>query len=580
MLIQDLKKWLKTTPIAEVKQYAQRLEGKVEELKVDARVFASQDDVNAVEGILEDIRYYSKVYRITRGYYDILFFTYEYFSEEKNELNETNLIPKGVFIEDAPDFHRELTAKLDELNTVKPTKNIGWGAPRGSGKSAYLSNIEPIHVTVYGTRKYIVIISETISMSQNFLEFVSTNLKSNAKLREDFGELLSPNKNKNPEDNNEGFVTFTDIKVQASSMGGQLRGARHKNTRPDLILCDDIESSKNTNTQDLREKNLHWFNTVVVPLGDITRTAIIYMGTLVHGQGLLPDVLSRADYDSKIYSSIISEPVHQELWDKIELMLRDIDNPNRLDDATAFYHANKEQMDEGIEVLWGDRFSYFDLIKKKVEVGSRAFASEYLNLPSDAESCVFREDYLYHYTDNDLFDNFGKRIPLDVVGFYDIAMGKNKRSDYNSIHMIGRDRRTGAIYVLESWNKKCTPSEALEKCLELIEKHKPKTFGVETINAQFEIYRHLQSAVIKNGLYYTRIKPVNPTGKKEQRIEMLEPLFEQGVIRTKREHRLLHEMLLQYPNHSHDDAPDCLASAIDLIKVNRKKGYFYKPEGV
>lgn len=580
MLIGELKKWLKVTPLPEVRGYTDRLEGKIEELKIDAKAFALDNDRDAVEGILEDIKYYSKVYRITRGYYDILFFAYEYFSEDRNELNETNLIPSGVSIEDAPDFHRELCSKLDELNTEKPTKNIGWGAPRGSGKSAYLSNIEPIHAVVYGTRKYILIISETISMSQNFLEFVSTNLKSNAKLREDFGELLSPNKNKNIEDNNEAIVTFNEIKIQASSMGGQLRGSRFKNARPDLILADDIESSKNTNTQDLREKNLHWFNTVIVPLGDIDKTAIIYMGTLVHGQGLLPNVLSRADYDSKIYSSIISEPDNQELWDKVELTLRDIDIPDRLNVATAFYHEHKAEMDKGVEVLWADRFSYFDLIKKKVEVGSRAFASEYLNLPSDSESAVFKEESLYHYSDNDLFDKYGKKLDLDVVGFYDIAMGKNKRSDYNSIHIIGRDKRTGAIYVLESWNKKCTPSEALEKCLEFIGNYKPKTFGVETISAQYEIFRMLQTAVIQKGHYYTRIKPVNPTAKKEQRIEMLEPLFEQGVIRTRKTHRLLHEMLLQYPNHSHDDAPDCLASAIDLLRVNRKRGYFYKPEGL
>lgn len=580
MLINDLKKWLRTTPLDEVKQYADRLEGKIEELKVDAKAFASQGDVEAVEDILEDVRYYSKVYRITRGYFDILYFAYEYFSEEKNPENETNLIPNGVFIEDAPDFHRELCSKLDELNTIHPTKNIGWGAPRGSGKSAYLSNIEPTHAVVYGTRKYILIISETVAMAQNFLEFVSTNLKSNAKLREDFGECLSPNKNKNIEDNQEGFVTFDDIKVQASSIGGQLRGSRHKNARPDLILLDDIESSKNTNTQDLREKNLHWFNSVIVPIGSPDRTAIIYMGTLVHGQGLLPNVLSRPDYDSKIYSSIKSEPVNQELWTKVEMMLKDVDNPNRLHEAEQFYYEHKAEMDEGVEVLWADRFSYFDLIKKKVEVGSRAFASEYLNLPSDAESCIFREDYLYYYTDNDLFDNTGKKIPMDVVGFYDIAMGKNKRSDYNSITIIGRDRRTGAIYVLESWNKKCTPSEALEQCLKFIEQYRPRVFGVETINAQFEIFRMLQSAVIKNGMYYTHVKAVNPTAKKEQRIEMLEPLFEQGVIRTKKNQRLLHEMLLQYPNHNHDDAPDCLASAINLLKVNRKKGYFYKPEGI
>lgn len=105
-------------------------------------------------------------------------------------------------------------------------------------------------------------------MSQNFVEFISQNLKENPKLRADFGENLSPNGNKKEQDNGEGFTTHTEIKVQASSTGGQLRGSRFRNARPDLIICGDLESSKNTNTQDLRDKNLHWYNSVIVPLRD------------------------------------------------------------------------------------------------------------------------------------------------------------------------------------------------------------------------------------------------------------------------------------------------------------------------
>ncbi|WP_340034493.1 phage terminase large subunit [Bacillus sp. FSL K6-0993] len=584
MLAMDLIKWLKDTPIDEVIEYASRLEGKIEEMRIDALNYIQEGDRDSAEEMLEEIKYYSKVYRMTRGYFDSLFFAYEYFSDDKNPENETNLIPKGVSIDDAPDFHRELTAKLDELTTINPIKNICWGSSRGSGKSAYLSNVYPTHAVVYRTRKYIVIISETASMSQNFVEFISTNLKSNAKLREDFGEHLSPNKKANPEDNQEGFVTFSEIKVQSSSMGGQLRGSRFKNARPDLICCDDLESAKNTNTKDLRDKNLHWFNSVVVPLGDPKKTAIIYMGTLVHGQGLLPNIMRRSGYDSKMYSAIISEPVHQDYWEKLENMLRDIDNPYRESEAEAFYAENREIMDEGVEVLWADRFSYFDLIKKKIEIGSRAFASEYLNKPSDDESVIFREDYFLYFEDSDLFveDVKGRsRIShhLDIVGFWDIAMGKNSRSDYNAINIIARDRRTGAIYVLESWAKKCTPSQAMEVALNMVEKYQPKKFGVETIQAQYDIYRQMQSRAVQRGLYFTRIVPVNPTTRKESRIEALEPLFEQGVIRIKKNQRILQEQLLQYPNHDHDDSIDSLASAIGMTRVN-KRGFWYKPEGI
>lgn len=580
MLVDKLIKWLHDTPVEELKTYTDKLDGAIEELKIDAEQYGEDNDTEAVAETIDEIKEKQKLYRIIRGYYDTLFFAYEYFSDGSNPENETNLIPESGSLETAPDFHRELCGKLDELNTANPTKKIGWGAPRGSGKSAYLTNVEPTHAVVYQTRKYILIISETISMSQNFLEFVATNLKMNAKLVGDFGEVLSINNRHNETDNNEAFVTHTGIKVQASSMGGQLRGSRFKSTRPDLILCDDLESSKNTNTQELREKNIHWFNSVIEPIGDPTRTAIVYMGTLVHGNGLLPNVVQRPEYDSKIYSSIINEPTHMDMWVDLENNLRDIDNPDRLFEAEKYYYENKEKMDEGAEVLWADRFSYFDLIKKKVDVGSRAFASEYLNSPSDSETAIFKEEYMTYFDWKDLHHESGSKMNLDIYGFWDIAMGKNHRSDYNAVVIIGRDPKTGVIYVLEAWAKKCPPSEAMAKALEYIEMYRPKTFGVETIQAQFEFYRQIQAEAVKRGYYFTRIKPVNPTAKKEQRIEALEPLFESGVIRIRKQQRLLEDMLLQYPSHSHDDLPDCLASALGLTRLNRQRAYYNKPEGL
>lgn len=580
MIASEVIKWLHDTSIEEIKRYASLLEVTIAELTLDAKHYAEIKDVESVKEIIEDIKGKKQLYRMIRGYYDVLFFAYEYFSDGRNKENETNLIPEGTSIEDAPVFHVELCSKLDDLTTLRPTKKIGWGAPRGSGKSAYLSNIYPTHSVVYQNRRYMLVISETVGMSQSFLEFVSTNLKHNDKLRGDFGTVLDPNKKKNEEDNQESFVTSTNIKVQAASIGGQLRGSRFKNARPDLIICDDIESSKNTNTQDLRDKNLHWFNSVIEPIGDPTTTSIIYMGTLVHGQGLLPNVLQRPEYDSKIYSSVLSEPIHNEMWEQFENTLKDVENQNRLIEAENYYYSNKTLMDEGIQVLWGERFSYLDLMKKKVDLGSRAFSSEYLNLPSDIESAIFKEDYFNYFDREDLYFKDGSKKYLDIYGFWDIAMGKNSRSDYNAIIIIGREPKSGIVYVLEAFAKKCQPHEAMQKALEFITKYQPKVFGVETINAQFEFYRQLQEKAVQQGLYGTKIRPVNPTAKKEQRIEALEPLFEQGFIRTQKHQRLLEEMFIQYPAHPHDDLPDCLASVLGLTRLTKARRHFNKPEGL
>lgn len=523
--------------------------------------------------LFEKAQALQREYRILRSEYDVLYFAYEYFSYHRNELNENNLIPEGTIFDNAPAFHKELCEKLDELNK-NVTKRIGWSVPRGHGKSAYLSNVFPVHQIVFQKRKYIIIVSETEKMAQKFVEFVADQLKFNAKLRDDFGDILSPRKQMNEADNLEGFTTQTGIKLQSASIGKQLRGARHGAYRPDLVILDDLESSKNTNTKELREKNLHWFNSVIVPIGDITRTAMIYMGTLVHGQGLLPAVLQRSDFDSRIYSAIVSEPIRSDLWATIDKMLRDTEDPDREYKADRFYYENKEAMDEGALTLWNERFTYYDMMKIKINVGSKAFASEYLNQASDSESCIFKKEYFSFYAEKDIDIN-----QLDLYSFWDIAIGKNKRSDYNAIVTIGRHKFTGVIYVVDSWAEKIPMHKALEVALQKIRQYKPKAFGVETVQAQYDMYRQLRDRAVQAGLYSTRLIPVNPKGKKEDRIEALEPLVENGYIRFNKGHRLLLEQMELFPSATNDDSVDALASVVEIAGKQRKRTYYKKPKG-
>jgi predicted phage terminase large subunit-like protein len=518
--------------------------------------------------------------RVVRSHDDTLFFMYTYFSDLNNEDNEGNIIPAGVAIEDAPDFHGLLTDTLNVLSTDAITKRIAWSVPRGHAKSAYLSNMFPVHQIVFGLRRYIIIVSETLSMSRKFVEWVNDQLKFNKKLREDFGELLQPQRQLNEKDNADAFETFNGCYVQASSIGGQLRGSRYKSYRPDLIILDDLESSKNTNTMELRTKNEEWFNKVVMPMGDPRRTAIIYMGTLVHATGLLPAVLKRADFEGKLFSAIVSEPDRQDLWERYEEIYRDQENDNRLIDAEEFYRDNKEEMDKGVRTLWNDRFPYYKLMMEKVNIGSRAFGSEFLNKPIDDETAIFKSHYFMYFDDKDLFDSVGRPLPLDVFGFWDVAIGKNANSDYNAIVTLGRDRRTGIIYVLDAWAKKIPMHEALRVAEQKIAQYGHKIFGVETVQAQYDMFRQLRENATRRGLYRTRFKAVNPKGKKESRIMTLEPLFENGTIRMKRSQRLLIEQLQQFLNHDHDDLPDALASAVDLCGGNRRRSFMQKPTGL
>ncbi len=543
-------------------------------------------DVLQIEKELEDAE---QAYRITRSEFDILYFAYEYFSEERNAGSESNAIPEGVDISDAPHIHVELCHTLHLVSNVDRTMRLAQSMPRGHAKSLYLSNIFPLHQIVYRKRRFILIVSETESMSRKFIEFIADALRHNEKLISDFGQLVSSGaededrKLKNLKDNVELFETINGVYVQSASTGKQLRGSRQKQFRPDLVISDDLESSKNTNTPELREKNLDFFNKTLIPIGTPENTAFLYMGTMVHRRGLLPHVLERADFHAKNYSAILKEPTDsQELWDEFENIYRDQDNTNRLDDALAFYESHKEEMDADVQTLWQDRFPYYKLMMEKVNIGSKAFASEFLNKPSDDESAIFKESMFVWFDEKDLYDQFGRKLNLEVYGFWDIAVGKNQKSDYNAIITVGKDRRTGVLYVLDAWGKKVPMHEAKKVALQKISEFKHHTFGVESVSSQFEMYRQLQLDVTKQGLYHTRVKPVNPKGKKEVRIGNLEPIFENGAIRMKKHQRLLIQQLTEFQNGAdHDDMPDALASCVEMAGGNRRRRTFTsKPSGM
>jgi predicted phage terminase large subunit-like protein len=515
--------------------------------------------------------------RILRCWTSTLEFMYEYFSDDRNPENENNLIPEGIDITDAPDFHGELTAYLDSF-LKDMTQRLAWSVPRSHAKSTYLSNMYPIYNIVYNLRQFIVIISETQDGAKLFADYVNNQLKHNAKLREDFGELMDENNRGNVKDNAEKFVTKNNVMVAIGSIQKQLRGMKFLNARPDLIIMDDLESEKSTNTPELRQKNLTWYTKVVNPLGDPQRTAFIYMGTLVNPHGLLPYVMNRADFKSKRYSAIVNPPENPELWEEYEAIYRDVDNPNRKDEAEAFYFANQEEMDKGVKVLWQDRMPYYKLIQEKVNVGTRAFNSEYLNLPYSDEDAIFKPEYFTYYDDKDLYDDHGRLIPMDLYGFWDIAI--TGKGDYNAIITLGRDRRTGVFYVLDAWAGKVNMHEALRICEQKILEYEHHTFGVETIQAQWSMFQQLRVNLSKKSYFKTRLKQYNPRTKKEIRIEALEPLVEAGMIRFKRQHRLLIEQLELFENGAeHDDLPDSLASCVELAGNHRKRMFQNKPKG-
>jgi predicted phage terminase large subunit-like protein len=517
--------------------------------------------------------------RIHRAEVDLLYFAYEYFGELYNPDNSGNWIPVGI--DKAPQFHHEICEIMNAVSTKEVNAKIAVAAPRSHAKSSYLSKAFPIHEIVFRKRKYVIIISETPQVSTGNMEWLSLQLKSNEKLRKDFGPLLSPKQQENPKDNSSEFIAWEPrpdgtqrllSRVEAASTGQALRGRNWNGARPDLIICDDLEGKKNTNTELLRSEMKDWFTQVVVPLGDPEgkRTAFVYMGTMVHHDSLLRYVMeNRSDFKTKLFRAIIEWPERMDLWEACRLVYIDRDNPNRAADAEALYRMNQAEMDRGAVVLWPEVQPLWKLMTWKWDNGSKAFNTEYMNNPIDEESMVFNPDKFTYYDGSGPRDFSSK--DYDVYMGVDFAMGKT-RGDYSAIVTVAKHRESGAIFVIDAYGDRIHPDQFLKVIVEKVIRYQPAAIAAEAQAAQEFFVHKLKEALRASGYpTHNRVREVHQRARKELRIEAMLPDIENGTIRFSRKHALLLEQFEQYGTNAHDDLPDALAMALDAAKNGRKK---------
>lgn len=552
---------------------------------LDAKYPDVDDLANA--GMLED--YFEKwtelerLERIERCDGNLLEFSIEYFSEARNPNNDGNWDGFDITkVEEAAKFHRELTEIMNVVSTEKVNAKVAAAVSRSHGKSTYLSRAFPVSEIAYRKRKYVIIISETPTVAKANMEWIRNQFKGNRKLREDFGPLLSPKDQSNILDNGEEFIAWHPdgeykkqvALVQAASTGQALRGRNWNGTRPDLIICDDLEDARsggNASTPEQRAKLRDWMQSSVMALGDPkgARTAFVIMGTTVHRESLLMHVLyDRSDFDATVYRAIIKEPARMDLWEKCRLIYIDRENPKRAEDARKFYEDNREAMDEGVEVLWPEFQPIWKLMTWRYDNGSKAFNTEYMNNPVDPDSMVFNPETFTYY--NEEIDTTSDKY--EVSFGVDMAMGKSRsKGDYSAVTVLAKDKQTSIVYVADSFIQRIRPDEFITEIVALVQRHQPTVIAVESQMAQEFFADELRKALIRVGYPAdSRLKKIYHRARKELRIEAMLPDIENGTIRFNRKHAQLLEQYEMYDGAGSffDDGPDSQAMALSAIADN------------
>lgn len=408
------------------------------------------------------------------------------------------------------DFHREI------YDLLMKHDRIAIAAPREHAKSTVVNLGFVLYAICFKLKHFIVIVSDTDTQARYFLWSIKTELESNARIAQDFGDLVDDQKWTEGD-----FITSNGVRVLARGTGASMRGLRHGSHRSDLVIGDDLENDEAVATPTQRQKTMNWLKRVLLnavgPGGQV-----FVIGTILHYDSMLANLLKDERWTRRKYRAI-------------------------QDDGTP---------------LWPARWPVERLEDKKKEIGVLAFAQEFQNEPRDDETALFREENIVYFDDKELE---GKT--LQTVAMVDPSLGATRTADYSAIVVVSRDVHSGILYVRYEKIERLSPERLMDAIFEMYEHWEPVLIGFESVAFQRVIKLWLDERARKSSRYLP-VREVVQTGlSKEARITRLSPLVETGTIRFSRRLNRLIEQLIQFPKGDYDDGPDALEGAVDLFRT-------------
>lgn len=419
---------------------------------------------------------------------------------------------------ETPQCHREWIAEVERTDQ----KIIPLAAPRGHAKSTLITLAKTLKMVLYKEEKIIPIISDTNEQATERLTEIKMELLENERVKHDFGEFEITGK----EDN---LTINSEIKLRALGSGQKVRGLRMRQHRPGLIICDDLENDEAVMNIERRKKLWKWFMTVLVPAIHPTKGRIFIVGTVLHYDGLLNNLLKK--YNGKKYKAINSKG----------------------------------------EPLWPSRFPKETLEQMKEDMGTTLFNQEMQNEPIDSENATFRIERI------STFQTIEE--PTRRFRYVDPAVGKNKKSDYHAVINGEVGQNTKTIYITDVYLRKVPFQRMMEYLIADYRTKGQEKTAMEVVAFQ-EIGRQwIEQRSKETGVYMPLTSHI-PKNSKQSRIESLVSLIENGTIKFYGEiirdefksdiadMKVLIEQFLQYPISKNDDGPDAVAGIIEIIRMS------------
>lgn len=431
-------------------------------------------------------------------------------------------------------------------------------APREHGKSTFSSFAMPTWAALYQKKRFIFFISSNGDMSANFLEKTKKALESQ-EIVEDFG--VQKGRSWNAEE----ICLKNGVWICCSGWKSGLRGI-NKDTRPDLIILDDLEDKSVMESESLRQKLETCFNEEIGRLGTYN-TDYFYIGTLLSEDSLLAKVTKMPAWNTLILKRVISFPENEQLWEEWRKVYRNIANENRFDDAWKFYLQHKQEMVKGSKVLWSDKVpkdktiypgGYYNVMLDREAFGEDAFWKEDQSEPRNSSDMPFKTQRYWQ----SLYDAPPKIEKLKLT----IDPSEGKGLD-NTAYTLG-GCLNGAVIVREGQLKNHKLNAIMDHTVWFINEY-PE---IDEVIFEENTYKEdgteqLRQYLVEKGVY-RKVTGFRSTTNKHNRILQMEPDMNNGnILFNNLNTQYNNEVLKYHAKAKHDDAADSLHKLWKTLKT-------------
>jgi len=463
--------------------------------------------------------------------------------------------PLGWAITFCPNHHKLQTPNfhVEIMDAAMEYRFLAIGAPRESAKSTIINFDYVSHCIRFKKKRFIVIIANPFKKAATYLDAIKREFSENENLKEKFPiiEIVKDAEGDSIFRHADGFDT--KVLCKGVEQIGTIRGQKFKFSRPDLIVCDDIEDDEMVKNPDRRKELQDYYDEAVVPAGEAGKCQYIIIGTVLHDDSQLAKMLSKdkyLEYHKIFYQALNNYPT----------------NPTS---------------------LWPDKWSVETLIKMMKDRPTM-FAKEYQNDPASGSNVRFeKKDFRYWRNEDGRYILFGEQNQVLTTGLLsdcraavacDLAWKEKRSGGADSTVILPAFLTPDNYLLVEDYICKTgmRPDEFIEHIFLMVERLEKITGSSVPVGFEKAMLENVTQWMMKKDMKtrnkFLVTKELVWDADKETRIEMrLQPRYSQHVIFHKQGMGELEHQLVRFPSATHDDIIDSLQGVCQLLQYPKGK---------